>query len=533
MQTTPPSSFGSQRRRWLKGLACAPVWLGAGATVERAAAQDSAELAQTPSAGLNAQAGASDRFTRLFPQLPPFAPASPALTAALQDIGRAGGLMDAADPLSAGPVLLITDLSLSANNRNAALPGGEAGTTFFGQFVDHDVTFDIGSRLGMATSPQRSTNARSPALDLDSMYGAGPVADPLLYETADRAKLRLESGGLFEDLPRLADGRAVIADPRNDEHVMLSGLHAAFMRFHNHVVDRVRAGGESDPGRLFAQARRTVTWHYHWLVLHELLPSFIGRALVNDILRHGRQFDRRGDDKPGPMPVEFQGAAYRFGHSMVRPSYRANLKGDRGQPFFAFIFDPAAQGQADPSDLRGGARAPRRFVGWQTFFDFGDGQIKPRKRIDTRISTPLFRLPLGAIASGDAPSSLAQRNLLRHLTWQLPSGQRIAQAMGLPSLRPGDLSELAVYSLNLERSTPLWYYLLKEAQLATDGQTLGPVGGRIVGEVLIGLMQNDPESWLRHEPRWRPTLPSRDGAGEFRMVDLLTLAGVDPASRGQ
>jgi hypothetical protein len=86
------------------------------------------------------------------------------------------------------------------------------------------------------------------------------------------------------------------------------------------------------------------------------------------------------------IPVEFQAAAYRFGHSMVRPLYRANLAGHGGSPFFGLIFDESQAGKPDPADLRGGARAPRRFVGWQTFFDFGDGEVKPNKRIDTKIS---------------------------------------------------------------------------------------------------------------------------------------------------
>jgi hypothetical protein len=144
------------------------------------------------------------------------------------------------------------------------------------------------------------------------------------------------------------------------------------------------------------------------------------------------------------MPVEFQTGTYRFGHSLVRPSYRANLQGDPGgdpatgaPAFFGFIFNPAGEGQADPVDLRGGARARRRFIGWQTFFDFGGDQthnVQPSKLIDTNISTPLFQLPLAAIPSGDAPTALPQRNLLRHLTWSLPSGQRIAASTGSPVL---------------------------------------------------------------------------------------------------
>ena len=178
------------------------------------------------------------------------------------------------------------------------------------------------------------------------------------------------------------------------------------------------------------------TWHYHWVVLHEFLPLIVGQPLVDDVLRKGRRF-YKPRMREGFIPVEFQAAAYRFGHSMVRPSYRANLKGDDGNPFFAMVFDPAGEGQADPVDLRGGARAPRRFIGWQTFFDFGDGEVKPNKKIDTRISTPLFDLPLGAIASHDTPQALPQRNLLRQLTWSLPSGQEIAKAMGVEKLTPG------------------------------------------------------------------------------------------------
>jgi hypothetical protein len=228
------------------------------------------------------------------------------------------------------------------------------------------------------------------------------------------------------------------------------------------------------------------------------------------------------------MPVEFQGACYRFGHSMVRPSYRANLKGDNGNPFFGFVFDPGQNAvTSDPSDLRGGFRAPRRFIGWQTFFDFGDGQVKRNKKVDTHISTPLFTLPLGAIASGQPPTVLPQRNLLRQLTWSIPSGQAIASAMGVTPLSKQQLSELKPYGF--DTSTPLWYYALKEAELLENGLNLGPVAGRIVAEVFIGLLQSDPNGYLVANPGWQPLFGA--SAGSFHMTDFLTFAGVDPATR--
>jgi hypothetical protein len=294
------------------------------------------------------------------------------------------------------------------------------------------------------------------------------------------------------------------------------------------------------------------------MIVHEFLPLFVGQNMVNDILRNGARFFK---PKIGQafIPVEFQTGTYRFGHSIVRPSYRANLKGDNGGPFFGFVFDPSQHPEdasqpplADPDDLAGGARAPRRFIGWQTFFDFGDGQVKPNKLIDTTISTPLFMLPLLTIASHTPPVALPQRNLLRHVTWSLPSGQAIAKRMGVPALTADQFTELAPYGLGLDTSTPLWYYMLREAGSTSTtqptlvpspppaptttgvGLRLGPVGGRIVGEVILGLLRADPTSYLVADPRWRPTLPTRSGAtGEFRMVDFLTYAGVDPTSRGQ
>ena len=222
---------------------------------------------------------------------------------------------------------------------------------------------------------------------------------------------------------------------------------------------------------------------------------------------------------------------------MVRPSYRVNLAGNAdGTPFFGFIFDPAGEGQADPVDLRGGRRAPRRFIGWQTFFDFGGNQaqhVRPNKRIDTAISTPLFNLPLGAIASGDPPTSLPQRNLLRHLTWAIPSGQRIAQAMGQPSLDRSQLQRAGRLRPRPGCQHPAVVLHADRGRAASStGSASGPVGGRIVGEVFIGLLQLDPRAVPARPAAWSRRCPARP-PGTFKMTDLLRWARVDPASRGQ
>jgi hypothetical protein len=479
-----------------------------------------------------------DRFGRIFPQLPPFAEPSRQLSAALMELGKPGGILDANDDLTAGPVALIVDPALNVNNANNDTH--TAGTTFMGQFMDHDMTFDLTSRLGVPTAPEQSPNSREPALDLDSVYGGGPIADAELYERVQRGmyptKFKVESGGLFEDLPRNGNN-AIIADPRNDENLMIAGLHAAFLLFHNKAVDLIASNDvmlvdtrsrQEEPDEVFHRARRLTTWHYQWMILHEFLPLFVGQDMVDNILAGGRKFYR---PENGQIPVEFQGAAYRFGHSMVRPSYRANFTSLDGQPFFGIIFDPAEENSRDPNDLRGGFRAPRRFIGWQTLFNFGDGNVRPNKLIDTTISTPLFILPLAAIPTlnppAEPPTSLPQRNLLRHITWQLPSGQSIASHMKVPSLSSEDLKELKDFGQNLDESTPLWYYVLQEAAVMENGLRLGPVGGRIVGEVIIRLLQLDRQSFLSEEPRWRPTLPQRNGqvTGDFRMVDFLTFAG--------
>ena len=469
------------------------------------------------------------RFIRLFPRLDPFAEDSPALTEALLELGRVGGIMDAKDPLEVGPIRLILEPGLSPNNRDN--PTHTAGTTFVAQFLDHDLTRDGGSPLGSPTDLRRSLNLRTPSFDLDSVYGGGPRESPELY-TDRTGFFRVESGGQFEDLPRSSNGTAIIADPRNDENLMLSGIQVAMLKFHNNVMESLTTPPHRNL-RAFHEAQQLVQWHWQWLVVNEFLPQFVGQDMVDDIFQNGFKVFRT---RKSQIPVEFSTAAYRFGHSMVRPSYRANLAGDNGDPFFAMVFDPDSAGNPDPDDLTGGRRSARRFIGWQTFFDFNDGEVRPNKRIDTMISSALMNLPIPTIdtphgAGFTGPRSLPARNFLRHVTWGIPSGQDIAREMGEPELSPGDLQDAADIYAPLGTSTPLFFYILREADVINDGLHLGPVGGRIVAETFLALLRLNKNSYLFRNRRWSPTLPY---AGDrFAMTDLLAFAGVDPASRGQ
>lgn len=492
-------------------------------------------------------------FTRMFSELPPYAPATDEERAEAEKLGKIAELMDAGDQLN-DPVASIVapDLNPDGTEKNPNNPNMTAGVTFFGQFLDHDITLDLKSPLHEPADPRRTTNFRTAAFDLDSLYGGGPQESPELYDlSSGDVKFKVEAipgsvdvsrkGAVRFDLPRDANNNAIIGDSRNDEHLIIAQFHLAMLQFHNAVTDHLRetkAFQKQPAQKVFQEAQRLVRWHYQWIIVHEFLPLTIGQKRVNDLLNKGLRFyqtDGRSSSQRSPsngnplIPIEFSVAAYRFGHSQVRPSYRVNFGPDGGsEPFFAFVFDDTeAPNEPNPDDLRGGKRAPRRFVDWQTFFDFGDGNSRPNKKIDTKISSVLMELPgVSGPAPGlpsDGVQSLPSRNLMRHVNFGLPSGQAVARMMRVPVLDETELAELEPYGM--KTSTPLWYYILKEAEVMENGLRLGPVGSGIVGEVFIGLLQADRSSYLAKNRDWKPVLPSTR-RGEYRMTDMLRFAGV-------
>ena len=457
------------------------------------------------------------------------------------------------------------DKPLNAKDRdqNDATLGGElrlpAGYTYFGQFVDHDITFDPASSLTRQNDPDALTNFRTPAFDLDSLYGRGPDDQPYLYDS-DGVKLLLGEGDF--DLQRNERGRALIGDPRNDENLVVSQLQVTFVRFHNAVVEHV-SGTSPDlhRGDLFKVAQQTVRWHYQWVVIHDFLRRLVGQPVIDDILKEETYAIPGGDQKAISsklrfydwkekpfMPLEFSVAAYRFGHSMARPSYLVNdhavpiTEGAIRIPLFGPGRGARSASRANGlADLRGFQPIPRHaVVDWKYFLPIehanwpnDDFLPQPSYRIDTELSNPLGHLPdviagPQALFQGANPAeaqSLAARNLFRAQALGLPSGQDVARAMGIEPLKdtlldglPLDTDERA----DLAGHWPLWFYILKEADTLADGAHLGPVGGRIVAEVLIGLACGDPLSYLGVSPGWKPTLSEN---GTFTLTDLVRFAG--------
>ena len=441
------------------------------------------DLCRVPASVVDA-APAGTRYARLLPDLPPLVMDEETLRA----LGDTGGMCDG------GPVALLT-----AGPEDGA---EAAGWPFFGQFVAHDITADR-SPLGTRADLSGLRNAHSPCINLEALYGAGPVGTPYLFDRQDPPKLLLSPSGT--DVTRNAQGTAVIGDPRNDVHLFVNQLHVAFLHAHNALVDRLRADGVTEED-LYPAARRALRWHYQYLIVNDFLPRLVGGDVVTELLRDGPQLF---DPPPGTvyLPLEFAHAVYRYGHGQIRHLYRIRT----GGPQYPLL-----------PDLMGfGPVSAEHAVDWAQLFDFpGAAPAQRAKKMDGRLPASLIGLPHEV--TGNVPvaayRSLAVRDLERGVAAGLPSGEAVAQALGVDPLTPAETGIPGAVG-----GTPLWFYILKEAQHRADGDRLGPVGGRIVAEVLVGLVRADADSYLSVDAGWRPTLPSA-GPDRYTLADLLTFA---------
>jgi hypothetical protein len=428
-------------------------------------------------------------------------------------------------------------------------PGIPAAYTYLGQFVDRDLTFDLYSRLRESLTKaqlQQLGDYPTPRFDLDILYGRGPDDQPDMYR-ADGIHMLLGVpllGDPFDpgasELPRGPNGRALIGDPRNDENRIVAQLHAIFLRFHNRVADYL--GGNRNVS--FQDVRQQVRWHYQWVLVNDFLPRILDERTYQSVFPDPytcvTTIPRlRGNDL-GLMPVEFLGAAYRFGHSMIRPRYRLNRKIER--PIFS-----SARG--DTADLGGFRPIPSNWaIDWRFFIDLDPGdEPQLSYKIDTSLAHPLGHLPTRIAID---PSSLALRNLERGLTFQLPSGQRVAEALGLQPIADEDLvigkavvgsprMPITEIAPGFAGNAPLWAYILSEAQVmswknaaagADKNQIpvrLGPVGGRLVAEVFASLLRGDPTSYLHADPAFEPFTAFTRG-GRFGLAELINVTLARP-----
>jgi hypothetical protein len=433
--------------------------------------------------------------------------------------------------------------------------------TYFGQFIDHDITLELASAdLPTLTDPGltplpldqiRNTlrNARSATLDLDSVYDlpAPRDGDKMVLGTVSPIGnpnppfARPAGKDDFNDLPRgprtadpATDRAANIGDPRNDENTIVAQFHLAFLRAHNRLVDLWGS---------FTEPRRVMRQHYQYLVIHEFLMKVCDKQIVKDILKDGTKFFKPFEE-PFFMPLEFAVAGYRFGHTMVRNDYdfNVNFNNHGGVPAsLAFLFTfTALSGQLGFPGGEFDTLPENWIIEWENFT--GNNPRSKARRFDTRLANPgLFALRKSdGVPEMGLGAMLAVRNLLRSYLLRMPTGQAVAAAMNITPLTPGELEEVAsevpasaggesqvdvLRSSGFNQRTPLWYYILAEAASKGKGKHLGPLGSTLVAEVLIGLIFKSENSILRNKI-WEPTLPIKHG--KFTIEDFLRFAGVLP-----
>lgn len=437
-----------------------------------------------------------------------------AVTAGREQEGRFG-VMFKKEAAFAPPDDLLVELAEQMREPTGPTldnPSVMAGFTFLGQFIDHDMTLDRTPLPQQQTDPRALTNFDTPLFDLGSVYGRGPAADPQLYEKGGLRLLVTKNPFGVDDLPRKNDGTALLGDARNDENLIIAQLHLLFLKFHNRCLS-------SGLAKTFADAQRLTRFHFQWIIVHDFLRVLVGADVVTSILggdrarpaMNGRLYKPKNPHRP-MMPIEYAVAAFRFGHSMVRPAYLMSARN------FAPIFGTAG------SDLRGSQPVPARFkIEWERFFPSPDipatgGNLA--RLIDTKLSGPLFTLP---VVPDNGVRSLAERNLIRGKRLGLPSGQAVARAMGLTPLTNAELGLPKPTDPGWRGQAPLWFYILAESQLKKSGRQLGPVGGRIVAEVILGILNADKNSYL-HARGWQPTAPIAAAPGRFQMHNLIAFA---------
>ena len=431
-----------------------------------------------------------NHYCRLFKPLDPprSAEKSSLVISSLAELGRS--MTDDLSPVSDKPEILL-----------------DSGYTYFGQFLDHDVTKDTSSlQEAWRKDPKDLENLQSPRLDLQQLYGNGP-RDPSSAHLYQNDKVRLKVGkpgssGYSFDVAE-QDGQPLLADARSTENLIIRQITAFFARLHNLAVDQFKKE-INNIDKLFERARLQTTWQYQYLVVEDYLLSVLDPVVYNKIFVEKKTLI---EWQTFSIPVEFSVAAMRFGHSMVRSTYLFSLSHDFS---LEDIFHRANQ----PGPLEDEWR-----IEWGFFFQgasgLGTGTTTSRP-IDTRLTDPLHHLPehrarlfnAASFGPGGDPPQLSVRSLLRGAGLKLASGQAIAAAFGEKVLSADKLMKNGYGKVDeagkvlrdhdLLSQTPFYFYLLRESEVRENGNRLGPVGSRILGEIFSAALRGDPESYLCH-----------------------------------
>lgn len=382
--------------------------------------------------------------------------------------------------------------------------------TYLGQFIDHDLTASLVKRefaqdIDQDTFPvigeeeelqDLIQNARTGILEIDSLYNTAALDANGKFILG---QLEDEDSVEGNDLPRDPNGEALIGDSRNDENLVVAQTHVAFLKFHNAIMDKEGVDSQT--------ARKIATQHYQWIIIHDFLKQLVDYNYVQQALIFGNRFFHPTASNFF-LPLEFSMAAYRLGHSMVRDSYDWNEA--VGQITLAELFQFGELGGQVPPPLE-------RKIDWRIFKE------NKAKKLDGAIIDPLAAIPTLNI-------NLAVRNLRRGYMFGLPTGQGVAKRILFDEslvLAPDELLEQAspaektvLETYHFHQKTPLWYYILKEAQIREQGEQLGPVGTVLVTEVLLQSIKLAPFSILQ-ESNWQPSLGTT-----FGFVDMLQYSGL-------
>lgn len=440
-----------------------------------------------------------DRYSRLFP------PAETVITAT--------------DPRLEGLAWSMCDkiVGQPAPGRRDKIP---AGYTYFGQFIDHDMTFEDFRALqdGSIREPRDTPNLRRNWLNLDTLYGGGPYAIPKIYEDN---RVFLKIGAAPADKPAFdvpldySSQKPLVAEPRNLENAIVRQIHAMFLKLHNLAVSELPTSWPSS--RRFSVARRRVCHQYQWLVRNDFAPKVCEDVTWKSILTQPMfEWDNRFS-----IPVEFSRAAFRFGHSMVRDSYGLAVG---PVPLLDLFGDKDSTGPL-PADFA---------VPWSSFLTL-PGRPETANDINTGIVKPLFHIPgpsarlFKSVPADHGELVLPYITLQRGAASRLPSGQVARQALNAATIASHSILPdpwLDLEYCDLREQTPLWYYILLEAEVNGQGTCLGPVGSRIVGEVIEGALRANKDSYFWwHNPGWTPPpWPTSNGRRQIATLHDVAIA---------